>query len=160
MSRKEYDEIKSSWTTSLKDSITIQLAVVGQEKCIIFLDKNKLIQITCILFYPTVSSSGPTTWYDTSLAPRPILDIEGFKVNLNLPKHLESLTHQRKTNAINFEIGGSRSNHLWNRIGTSHAMEILHLAGIHPEQKTNTVFCSEKLKEQLIKAIENFFALV
>ena len=163
MRREEYDEIKSFWTTSTtssRDIITIQLAVVGPEKCIVFLDKNKLIQITCIPLYPRISSSGPGPWYDTTLAPCPILDIEGFKANLNLPQHQESLTHQRKTNAIYFEIAGSGNNKLWNGIGTSHAVEILHLAGIHPEEKTNTVFLSEELQMQLVQAIENFFAQV
>lgn len=160
MFREEYDEIKSSWTTSLRNSVTIQLAVVGPENFIAFLDKKKLIQITCIPLYPTLSSSGPGPWYDTTLAPCPILDIEGFKDNLNLSQHLESLQHQRKTNAIYFEIAGSRSNNLWNGIDISHAVEILHLAGIHPEEKTNSVFCSEELKKQLVDAIENLFAQV
>jgi len=67
------------------DYVTIQLAVVGPDMCIAFVDKNKLIQITCRSLYPRVSSSGPGTWYDSTLAPCPILDIEGFKANLDLP---------------------------------------------------------------------------
>ena len=160
MSREEYDEIKDSWTTPSKDYVIIQLAVVGPEKCIAFVDKNKLIQITCVPLYSKISSSSPGTWYDSTLVPCPILDIEGFKANLDLPQNLESLTHSRKTNAIYFEIVGSNSNKLWNGIGTSHAVEILHMARIHPEEKTNTVFRSEDLRTQLVQAIHNFFAQV
>lgn len=165
MPRKEYDHIKSCWTTSTnsKEYITIQLAVVGTDMCIAFVDKNKLMQITCVPFYPTnaysTTSSGPT-WYNINLAPCPIRDIEAFKANLWLPQYQQSLRDSRKTNAIYFEMAGSKSNNLWNGIGTSHAVEILHMAGIHPEEKTNTVFRSRPLREKLVTAIEDFFAQV
>jgi len=159
MSREEYDDIKKSWTTSAKESITIQLAVVGPDMCIAFLDKNKLIQITCIPFYPTTSSSGPT-WYDTSLAPCPIMDIEAFMTNLKHPDYQQSLRDIRKTNAIYFEIAGSKNNNLWNGIGTSHAVEILHLAGIHPEEKTYVVLRSRDKRERLEKALHDFFSQI
>jgi len=82
---REFDEIKDTWTTLSKDYVIIQLAVVGPDKCIAFVEKNKLIQMTCIPLYPKISSSGPGTWYDSTLAPCPILDIVGFKANLDLP---------------------------------------------------------------------------
>ena len=60
MHRKEYNEIQNFWTTtttSLRDIITIPLAVVSFEKRIVFLNKNKLILITWIPLYLRLSSS-------------------------------------------------------------------------------------------------------
>lgn len=132
MSRAEYEHIKNSWTTSTTDFVKIQQAVVGPDMCIAFLDKNRLIQITCIQLSFTQSSStmpsGPSTLYDTTLAPCPIVDIEAFKANLRLPQYQQALRHPKKTNAIYFEITEPENNYLWKGIGTSHAVEILHLA--------------------------------
>jgi len=119
--REEYENNKKAWSTSTsKDHVTIQLAVVGPQMCIAFVDKNKLIQFTCIPTYPVTSSAPLRTWYDTSLAPCPIIDIEAFKSNLNL--HQQSLRHPKRTNPIYFEIAGSKNNNIWNGIGTSHAV--------------------------------------
>ena len=110
LSREEYDQIKGSWTTTpIKDCVIIQLAVVGPDMCIAFLDKNKLIQITCVPLYPRVSSSGPGTWYDSVLAPCPIMDLEAFITNLRLERHQRPLRHPNKTNPIYFEIAFSQS---------------------------------------------------
>jgi len=123
MPREEYESSKGSWTTTTTTSIRkkpvrIQLAVVGPTICIAFSDKNRLIQITCIQVSSTESSSsGPKTWYDTTLAPCPIMDIEAFKTNLNLSQHQRTLRNPRKTNAIYFELAESKNNNLWNGIG-------------------------------------------
>ncbi|KAG0128324.1 hypothetical protein HOY82DRAFT_592900 [Tuber indicum] len=157
--------------------------VVGSEMCIVFVDKNRLIQITCVALYPTVvpmptatlldfftlpafSSSSSTsipmpttwTWYDIALAPCPIMDVTAFINNFNLPRNKDHLKLDRKTNPIYFEIAGSKSNSLWNGIGTSHAVEILHRAWIHLEEKTSTVFKCEILQKRLVEAIKDFFA--
>ncbi|RPA89964.1 hypothetical protein L873DRAFT_1849035 [Choiromyces venosus 120613-1] len=173
MPLEEYESYKKAWLTTSKDNVAIQLAVVGSEMCIAFVDKNKLVQIACIPLYPTIShpnsftilllplllpiKTTTKTWYDASLAPYPIMDITTFKENLLHSQNQQALRHQRKSNAIYFEIAGSKNNCLWNGIGTSHAVEILHLALIHPEKKTYNVFRSQELKERLVQAIEDFF---
>lgn len=159
MSREEYDNNKEAWETS-KDSVTIQLAVVGSDMCIAFVDRNKLIQITCIPFYPTTSASGTWTWYDKTLAPCPIMDFPAFRANYNLPLYQQALRNPNKTTTIYSEIAGSKNNKLWNGIGTSHAVEILHKACIHPEEKTYTIFQTRPPREKLLQAIEDFFAQV
>ena len=169
MSREEYEDNKALWSTSStssisKDHVTIQLAIVGPKMCIAFVDKNKLMQITCVPIYPTTfyptTSAFTNTWYDPSLAPCPIMDFPAFQRNLFLSQHQESLQHKRRTNPIYFEIAESKKNHLWNGIGTSHAVEILHRASIHPEEKTNSIFQSEKKRDGLLQAIRDFFAQV
>ncbi|RPA91627.1 hypothetical protein L873DRAFT_1848154 [Choiromyces venosus 120613-1] len=92
-----------------------------------------------------------------SLAPCPIMDITTFKENPLHSQNQQALRHQRKSNAIYFEIAGSKNNCLWNGIGISHAVEILYLALIHPEEKIYNVFRSQELKERLVEAIEDFF---
>lgn len=159
MSRKEYENNKELWSTS-GHYVTIQLAIVGPMMCIVLVDKNKLIQITSIPTYPTVSSTPPKLWYDTTLAPCPIMDFSAFQKNLTLSQHQEALRHPRKSNSIYFEIAESKNNNLWNGIGTSHAVEILHLACIHPEEKPNKIFRSRPLRLRLMKAIEDFFTQV
>jgi len=137
--QEEYESIKSFWTTTTttgtpKKPVRIQLAVVGPTMCIGFLDKNRLIQITCIQVFSTESTfSGPKTWYDTTLAPCPIMDIEASKTNLNLSQHQRTLRNPRESNAIYFELAVSKNNNLWSGTSTSHIVEILHLAGIYPE---------------------------
>jgi len=159
MTRKEYENNKELWSTSCH-YVTIQLVIVGLMMCIVLIDKNKLIQITSIPTYPTVSSAPPKPWYDTTLAPCPIMDVSAFQKKLTLSQHQEALRHPRKSNSIYFEIAESKNNNLWNGIGPSHGVEILHLAGIHHEEKTNKIFRSRPLRLRLMKAIEDFFTQV
>ena len=59
------------------------MAIVGGERCIVFLDRNKLMQASIIPKYPiTTESIG--IWYDTSLAPCSIVNFPAFKANLLL----------------------------------------------------------------------------
>jgi len=119
MSREEYKNNKELWSIS-DDHFTIQLAVIGSEICIVLVDRNKLMQITCIPSYPATSTSAPLNpWYDTTLAPCPIMDFSAFKTNLTHPQYQQDLRLPRKTNAIYFEIVQSKNNNLWNGIGTS-----------------------------------------
>ncbi|KAG0137918.1 hypothetical protein HOY82DRAFT_666825 [Tuber indicum] len=69
MSREEYESCKKVWSTPTKDNITIQLAVVGSEMCIVFVDKNRLIQITCVALYPTVVPMPTATLLDFFTLP-------------------------------------------------------------------------------------------
>ncbi|PUU74665.1 hypothetical protein B9Z19DRAFT_1068034 [Tuber borchii] len=105
MSWEESESCKEAWATTTKDNITIQLAVVGPEMS------------------PSISTG---TWYDTSLAPYPIMDFTAFKDNLYLVNKQLALRDDRKTNPIYFEVTESRENHHWDRIEISHSIEILH----------------------------------
>lgn len=53
----------------------------------------------------------------------------------------------------------SGKNHLWNRIGTSHAVEILHCAFIHPEHPIKDIFSNIQLRKTLFSAIQSFFEI-
>ncbi|RPA99266.1 hypothetical protein L873DRAFT_1843608 [Choiromyces venosus 120613-1] len=159
MKTTEYKQIIDSW--KLKpgsiENVHIQMAFVGIEMCIVFLDRNKLMQASIILKYPTTTESSLSIWYDTSLAPCPILSFPAFKNNLLLSKNQQTLRNQSIT--VYTHMTDPKYNHLWNGIGTSHAVEILHLAGIHPEEKIQNVWRKFVTRDKLIDAINKFFLM-
>lgn len=95
-------------------------------------------------------------WYDTTLEPCPMQNSSGFESNLRLASQLRN---PKRTGPIYLEMINPAHNDLWNGIGTSHAVEILHLALIHPETQTNMVFSSRILKNKLLSAIKSFFEI-
>ncbi|RPA91223.1 hypothetical protein L873DRAFT_1848395 [Choiromyces venosus 120613-1] len=133
------------------------MAFVGIEMCIVFLDRNKLMQASIILKYPTTTESSLSIWYDTSLVPCPILSFPAFKNNLLLSKNQQTLRNHSIT--VYTHMTDPKYNHLWNGIGTSHAVEILHLAGIHLEEKIQNVWRKFVTRDKLIDAINKFFLI-
>jgi len=91
MKASEYRQILDSWELKpgSTENFQIQMALVGTEMYIVFLDKNKLIQASIIPKYPTTTES-MGVWY-TSLAPCPIINFPAFKDNLLLPQNQEAL---------------------------------------------------------------------
>ncbi|KAL0631399.1 hypothetical protein Q9L58_009742 [Maublancomyces gigas] len=108
----------------------------------------------------TITAIKPTTqspeWYDINLAPCPIQNPTEFENNLRFASQLRNPKHNRP---IYLEMINPSYNNLWNGIGTSHAVEIVHQALIHPESPTNTVFASAVLKSKLLLAIRTFFEI-
>lgn len=161
MKAYEYRQIMDSWKLKpgSTENVHIQMALVGIEMCIVFLDRNRLMQASIIPKYPTTTES-MGVWYDTTLAPCPILNFPAFRANLLLPQNQEALRDQSQSTTVYTHLTDTKYNHLWNGIGTSHAVEILHLAGIHPEEKMQNVWGKNAPKETLINAIDQYFCMV
>ena len=159
MRTTEYKQILNSWKLNpgSKENVYIQMAIVGTDMCIVFVDRNKLMQASIIPKYPTTTHS-MGIWYDTSLAPCPILSFPAFKANLLLSKNQQFLRHQ--SIPVYTSLTDPKFNYLWNGIGTSHVVEILHLAGIHSEEKMQTIWRKHEFRDTLINAIEKFFLKV
>jgi hypothetical protein len=79
------------------------MGIVGEEMCLAFVDKNKLMQVTAI--QTTIS----IPWYNTRLAPCPLLYYSSFKQNLLNPSIQQSLRHPRKTGGIYSEITDAKT---------------------------------------------------
>jgi len=134
MKTSEYKQILDSWKLNpgSKENVHIQMAIVGTKMCIVFLDRNRLMQASIVPKYPTTTES-MGIWYDTTLAPCPILSFPAFKANLLHHQTQQVLRHQQI--AVYIHLTDPKFNHVWNGIGTSHAVEILHLAGIHRRKR-------------------------
>ena len=156
MKTSEYKQILDTWKKKpgSAENVYIQMAIVGREMCIVFLDRNKLMQASIIPKYPTTTES-MGIWYDTSLAPCPIVNFPAFKVNLLLLPTQHIFRHQEIR--IYTHLTDPKFNNWWNGIGTSHAVEILNLAGIHPEEQMKEVWRTHLSRNRLINAIEKFF---
>ena len=139
MKTSEYKQILDTWKAKPEstENVHIQMTIVGTEMCIVFLDRNRLMQASIISKYPTTTQA-MGIWYDTSLAPCPILSFPAFKANLLLLPTQYILRHQQIP--VYTHLTDPKFNNLWNGIGTSHAVEILHLAGIHPEEKMRDIW--------------------
>lgn len=104
----------------------------------------------------TAVATKDSIWYDTKLAPCPIQQPDKFELNL---RHSTALRAPKRTTAIYKEMTNPANNNLWNGIGTSHAVEILHRAFIHPEYQTKSIFQNAELKNRLLSAIRSFFEI-
>lgn len=105
------------------------------------MNRNRLMTITAI----KTTTQAPK-WYDTTLAPCRIQNPSQFESNLLFAQQLRNL---KRTGPIYLEMINSAQKCFLNGIGTSHAVEILHMALIHPETPTYAVFSSGVLKNIL-----------
>lgn len=108
----------------------------------------------------TITTIQPTTqspkWYDSKLAPCLIQNPSEFESKHHFASELKNL---KCTGPIYFKIINSAHNDLWNGIGTSWVVEILHMSLINPETSTNTVFSSGILKKKFLSGINSFFEI-
>lgn len=145
ITRAEYEDMVKNWealptatTATLPGITTIAAAIVGEDMCVIFVDRNRLMTLTVT---STVTADG--IWYDTSLAPCPIQCPMQFQENLTKSRALRA-----RTTPIYQEMTSPTKNNYWNGIGTSHVVEILHRALIHPETKTCEIFGAKELRDR------------
>lgn len=101
--------------------------------------------------------NGTIPWYDPKLAPCPIREPDLYEEKLESFQHI--LSSPNRKIGIYKEMTDSSKNNIWNGIGTSHAVEILHLARVHPETSTSDVFNNPEERARLFKAIRTFFQI-
>ena len=137
----------------------IQLALVNLSNpsgpCIAVIDSMRLSSMTFIRAPSRVS--GPpqdqlvNAWRDHSLGPCPIRRLDDF------------LDRVRQWNPPRSTLGRPiykvlcANQKMFNGIGTSHSVEILHRAMIHPEETTGTVF--NHYRENLLNGMRLFFEI-
>lgn len=144
----EYQEILSQWYLHARTPPYIQLAIVGSSHCIVVTDREKLTTITIVA--PLFGSS--TWWNREKVGYCPIRDAIQFDNTLRVGG--ANYLCKSKQNTFTDLI---RTPRYFNGIGTSHATEILHLARIHPDQSTRSIFENQPVKVAFIQAMRSFF---